>query len=67
MSKYDFIYLFSNLFSLISLNGHSRRKKAQEGENSLGNSVGLGWPTQVGQEAHQGAGAPAIAAPGMWD
>lgn len=38
--KYDFIYLFSNLFRLISLNGPSGRKKAQEGEKSLGDSVG---------------------------
>ena len=40
MSKYNFIYLFSNLFRLISLNGSSGRKKAQEGENPLGDSVG---------------------------
>ena len=48
MSKYDFIYLFSNLFSLISLNGPSGRKKVQEGKIPKGNSVGAWGPTQVG-------------------
>ena len=59
MCKYDFIYLFSNLFRLISLNGPSGRKKAQEGKIPQGNSVrvkvaGLGRP----KGAHQVAGAP---------
>ena len=40
LCKYDFIYLFSNLFSLISLNGPFGRKKVQEGKIPKGNSVG---------------------------
>ena len=59
MSKYDFIYLFPNLLSLIFLNGPSGGKKAHGGENPQGNSVGglmadLGGPNGTMGLAHQG-------------
>ena len=55
MSKYDYIYLFSNLFSLISLNGPSGRKKAQEGENSQGEFGGIHGADPGGPKgAHHG-------------
>ena len=61
MSKYDFIYLFSNLFRLISLNGPSGGKKAHEGGGSPPRAsdwgrAGLGGPNgaHLGP-AHQGS------------
>ena len=55
MCKYDFIYLFSNLFRLISRNGPYGRKKAQEGENSLGEFGGSHGADPGGPKgAHQG-------------
>ena len=55
MCKYDFIYLFSDLFRLISLNGPSGRKKAQEGENSQGEFGGShGAHPGEPKGAHQG-------------
>ena len=50
------LYIYFRIFSLISLNGPSGRKKAQEGENSLGDFGGSHGADPGGQKgAHQGS------------